>query len=136
MAQTLLSSASENGVPPIILVVEDEVLIRMTVSDHLRECGFRVLEAASGDEARRIFEAGETVDLVFSDIQMPGSLDGFSLARWVRSTRPGLPVLLTSGYVKSAELAKELCTEIVGKPYDHDDLVRRLRHLIGGAGRG
>lgn len=130
MAQTFFSAAPDSGAPPSILVVEDEVLIRLTVADHLRDCGFRVLEAANGDEARRIVEAGETVDLVFTDIQMPGSLDGFSLARWVRANRPGVPVLLTSGYVKSAELAHDLCTEIVGKPYDHDDLVRRLRRLM------
>lgn len=130
MAQTFFSSAPDSGAPPTILVVEDEVLIRMTVADHLRDCGFRVLEAANGEEACRVMDAGETVDLVFTDIQMPGSIDGFSLARWVREKKPGTPVLLTSGYVKSAELAHDLCTEIVSKPYDHDDLVRRLRRLM------
>jgi CheY-like chemotaxis protein len=130
MAQTRFSAAPDSGTPPSILVVEDEVLIRLTVADHLRDCGFRVLEAANGDEARRIIEAGETIDLVFSDVQMPGTIDGFSLARWIRANRPGLPVLLTSGYVKQAELANDLCTEIVSKPYDHDDLVRRLRLLV------
>ena len=130
MAQTIFSPAPDPEAPPSILVVEDEVLIRLTVADHLRDCGFRVLEAANGDEACRIMEAGETVDLVFTDIQMPGQLDGFSLARWVRDRKPGVPVLLTSGYVKSAELAHDLCTEIVSKPYDHDDLVKRLRRLM------
>lgn len=130
MAQAFIPAATDPGTPPSILVVEDEVLIRLTVADHLRDCGFRVLEAANGDEARRIIEAGETIDLVFSDVQMPGTVDGFSLARWIRATRPGLPVLLTSGYVKQAEVAHDLCAEIVSKPYDHDDLVRRLRLLV------
>lgn len=130
MAQAYFSAAPGSGAPPSILVVEDEVRIRLTVADHLRDCGFRVLQAANGDEARRIIEGGETIDLIFSDVQMPGTLDGFSLARWIRAHKPGVPVLLTSGYVKSAELAHDLCTGIVRKPYEHDDPVGRLRRMV------
>ena len=133
MAQTLFETVPSNGLPHTLLVVDDEVLIRLTIADHLRDCGFHVIEAANGEEAVRVLEAGEPVDLVFSDVQMPGSIDGFALARWVRQNRPGMPVLLTSGYVRSAEIAHDLCEEIVEKPYDPDDLAGRLRRLLPGA---
>lgn len=132
MAQTHFETAPENGLPHTLLVVDDEVLIRLTIADHLRECGFHVIEAANGEEAVRVLESGEPVDLVFSDIQMPGNIDGFALARWVRQNRPGTPVMLTSGYVRSAEIAHDLCEEIVAKPYDPNDLAGRLRRLLAG----
>jgi two-component system, response regulator PdtaR len=62
---------------PTVLVVEDEVLVRMVIADYLRDCGFRVLEASTADEAMRVLGTNERVDIVFSDVQMPGSLDGF-----------------------------------------------------------
>jgi CheY-like chemotaxis protein len=74
---------------PTILVVEDEFLIRAMLSDYLQECGFKVLEASSGDEAVAIIENVDVViDLVLTDIRMPGAMDGFGLAQWVRTNRP------------------------------------------------
>jgi DNA-binding response OmpR family regulator len=118
-----------------VLLVEDEPLIRLGVADYLRECGFRVLEASNAEDAIAILTASSPelrVDMVFSDVRMPGRLDGFGLARWVRQHRPGLPVLLGSGDAKKAEVARELCEEegLFEKPYDLGKLVARLRAIL------
>ena len=97
----------------------------MSLADYLRECGFQVLEAASGDEALEVLQArGDDVDVVFSDIQMPGKTDGFGLARWIRHHLEGMTVLLTSGVAHAASKAEDLCLDgpIVEKPYDHKTL--------------
>lgn len=123
--------------PEIILVVEDEVLIRLEVCDYLRECGFQVLEAATADEAVVVLESGISVDLVFSDVQMPGRLDGFGLARWVRTNRPDIRVVLTSGVARTAELAEDLCSvgPVIEKPFSQKTLINRIRELLASVGR-
>ena len=111
-----------------VLVVDDEVLIRMVISEHLRECGYRVIEAGDGDEAIAVLKADDRIDIVFSDIQMPRR-NGFELAHWVRRERPHIKVLLTSGGIKSAEVAHELCEAgpMITKPYDLAHIVSRIR---------
>ena len=118
--------------PPSVLVVEDDVLVRTVVAAYLRECGFDVVEAGSADEAIRVLEADIQVDIVFSDVNMPGSMDGFGLAQWLRRERPGLKIILTSGAGRTAKEARELCehSPILAKPYDHADLERQLRALL------
>lgn len=119
--------------PTSILIVEDEVLIRFTLADYLRDCGFHVVEAADAGEAIALLQASETViDLVFSDVHMPGELDGFGLARWVRSAMPGLPIILTSGVARTAELGEELCGlgPIETKPYHLNSLADRMRRVL------
>jgi CheY-like chemotaxis protein len=118
--------------PPTILVVEDDVLVRSLVAAYLRECGFDVIEANGADEAIRVMEAEVRVDIVFSDIQMPGSMDGFGLAQWVRRERPWLKVILTSGAARTARAAGDLREHgpILAKPYDHAELERHIRTLL------
>jgi CheY-like chemotaxis protein len=71
------------AVQETILVVEDDVLVRMPIAQHLRGCGYKVIEVVSADEAMAVLLHRETVvDVVFSDIEMPGSIDGFGLARY------------------------------------------------------
>jgi DNA-binding NtrC family response regulator len=118
---------------PAILVVEDEVLIRLVISAYLQECGFHVYEAGNSMEAIRILEATHTpIDLVFSDVAMPGEIDGFGLSHWVRKHRPGMPVLLTSGDAKKSAAARELCENepFLTKPYDLDQVVAQIRKVI------
>ena len=128
-------SSGEPAVAPeaTILVVDDEVLIRMAVSDYLRECGYHVVEAGSGDEAIQVLQAGVTIDVVFSDVHMPGDVDGFGLAQWVRRERPGVKVILTSGIARAAKEAGNLCEDgpLIAKPYDHGNLELRIRQLLG-----
>jgi CheY-like chemotaxis protein len=121
-----------------ILVVEDEVLIRTVIADYLRDCGYRVHEAVSADEAIAILQAPEvSVDVVFSDVEMPGSMDGFGLARWIRANMPGMQVILTSGAERSADIAGTLCEAgpLLKKPYPSPDIVERIRQLTAKARR-
>lgn len=133
MAQTSFGASTvPDANPSTILVVEDEILIRLTVADYLRECGFHVLEASNADEAVSVLEAEVEVDIVFSDIQMPGSMDGFALARWIRRHHPRVRVLLTSGLGRTSAVARDLCEEnpLMPKPYDHGSLLERLKDML------
>ena len=109
---------------PNILIVEDDGLLRMAVADFLRDMGHVVVEATTGDEAVSILQTGTRVDVVFSDVQMPGTVDGLGLARWVRTHRPRVPVLLTSGVFASAE------DGAIPKPYDIVDIEASIRRLL------
>jgi CheY-like chemotaxis protein len=115
-----------------ILVVDDEVLIRMVVAEHLRDCGYRVIEAGDGEEAIAVLQVDDRIDIVFSDIQMP-KRNGFELAQWVRRERPGVQMMLTSGGIKAAEIAHDLCESgpLIDKPYDLAHIVNRIRALLG-----
>ena len=123
---------------PTVLVVEDEVLIRLVIADYLRDCGYKVHEAVSGEEAIAILQAPEvSIDVVFSDVEMPGSMDGFALARWVRANKPGMEIILTSGIERSADIAATLCEAgpLMKKPYSSQDVVDCLRQLAAKARR-
>jgi CheY-like chemotaxis protein len=120
-----------------ILVVEDDVLVRNAVAEYLRHCGYRVIEAVSADEALIVLGQKEVaVDIVFSDIEMPGTMDGFELAQWVRKHHPQMQVILAGTLVKAAKQAGNLCEEgpHLKKPYEPQQLVewiKKLRHLKG-----
>ena len=118
---------------PTVLVVEDDLLLRITTSDQLRDCGFHVIEARSGDEALQVLEAGIWVDVVFSDLHMPGRTNGIGLAQWIRREQPKIKVILTSGTAGPlAAAATELCDNgaYFEKPYQLVTLERRIRELI------
>jgi CheY-like chemotaxis protein len=121
-----------------ILVVEDEVLVRLVIANYLRECGYTVYEAVNASEAIAMLQAPEiSVDVVFSDVQMPGEMDGFGLARWVRANKPGVQVILTSGVERSADIAATLCEAgpLLEKPYPPQGVVDRIRQLVARANR-
>jgi CheY-like chemotaxis protein len=120
---------------PTLLVVEDEVLLRVALSDYLRECGFKVYEAANGPEALVILTARRmVVDLVLSDIEMPGNPDGFALAQWVRKNRPKIPIVLAGSDRKKSDTASELCgnAPFFAKPYDLNRVVVFVRNALQG----
>jgi CheY-like chemotaxis protein len=113
---------------PIIIVVEDVVLVRLVVAEQLRYHGFAVIEVSSADEAIRILTTRVKADLVFSDVHLLGSsMDGFGLGRWIKNKRPEIKVLLTSGEVPSPGPDGEV---LLVKPYKYPELVRRIRDLL------
>lgn len=122
----------KRNVPETILVVEDDVLVRMPIAQYLRDCGYKVIEAVNAEEAMAVLLHQETVvHLVFSDIEMPGAIDGFGLAKWIREHRPGLGVLLTGTVPRAVEHAKELCEEgPVPKPYEAYTVHDHIRRLL------
>ncbi|MFM9847496.1 MAG: response regulator [Hyphomicrobiaceae bacterium] len=115
---------------PTVLVVEDDVLIRLSAADALRSAGFAVVEAATGDEAVAVLGSSAAVDVVFTDIQMPGSIDGLGLAQFVRQTRPDLKIVVTSGHAPEWP-SRDLADVFIGKPYSLDRVVERIKGLLG-----
>jgi DNA-binding NtrC family response regulator len=116
---------------PTILMVEDEILIRMTAADHLRKRGFRVLEASNASEALSVFAAGEPIELVFTDIDMPGSMTGAGLSLWIRKHFPDVKVLLTSDNADFARAEPRSAQEpFLRKPYAFDVLVLQIHRLL------
>lgn len=133
MAQTYSGAEAEpEETPATLLLVEDEILIRMTVADYLRDCGYHVIEASNAHEALSVLRSDVAIDIVFTDVHMPGTMDGFALARWVHEHRPGIRVLLTSGVARTSAAAHDMCADaaLVAKPYDHDSLLARIRSLL------
>lgn len=110
----------------IALLVDDEELVRMSTADMLGELGYAVIEAASGEEAIRLVDRGERFDLLVTDHLMPG-ITGTDLARAVRCNRPGVPVLLVSGYAESDGVAADLPR--LTKPFRKDELATSLAQL-------
>ncbi len=116
-----------------ILVVEDNPQVRGFAVARLRELGYRTSEAGSGDQAYEMLTSGLQVDLLFSDLVMPGLLNGYDLAQRVAQELPQIKVLLTSGYASDVVAAKNQLsgnTAILHKPYHHAELARRIRALL------
>lgn len=121
--------------PPLahVLVVEDEVLLRMSIAEALRASGYRVAEAANGDEAQALLLAGLRVDVIFSDIRMPGALDGVALAQWVFDNGIEAHVLLTSGEDAALKAARERCVGVkafMPKPYQDADVIALIQAAL------
>ena len=125
----LLSRGAKDAA--VILIAEDEALVRFALSDCLADRGFRVLEAGTATEAIDVLESEPEIDLVFSDIRMPGPIDGIDLARWVHANRPGLAVVLTSGHMHKAEIADDMGENepFIEKPYDLQSVVSQISDL-------
>lgn len=113
---------------PVVLIVEDHFLTRCTAAVYLREAGYRVIEAADAAEAISALASGTRVDLVFSDVYMPGGLDGHGLARWVAQHQPAVPVVLTSAAPQDSALLAAGSARFLIKPY----LLTEVERLIAG----
>ena len=127
-----------NGSGPFrtVLVVDNEILERLAICAYLRECGFRVIEAANSEEALIALQQPKlNIDIVLSDVEMPGSLDGFGLARWVREHKPGLPIILAATPARAADVAGDLCEDgpLLIKPYDPQILLDQIRRILANA---
>jgi len=121
--------------PATILVVEDEVLIRLVLADELRMAGFFVLEAADADAALALIVAEPAIALVFTDIRMPGSMDGLGLMHRVRAYWPHLKIIVASGAALPVD--EEPCWDLsLQKPYDVPDVLRSVDLVLGDLARG
>ena len=120
--------------PIYVLVVEDEPFLRSLLADELRDVGFNVVEAVSADEALAYVRVNGNIDLVFSDIQMPGSLNGIGLATSLRAANPALPVILTSGNMVPDGVTG--LSAFIPKPYRLAEAVSLVFKTLGVAPRG
>jgi DNA-binding response OmpR family regulator len=108
------------------------------VSHYLRECGYAVLEASNADEALLILQAPDLhIDVVFCVVELPGTLDGFGLARWVRANLPDTQMILAGDVSRTAKVAGQLCEEgpMMKRPYDHQLLADSIKRLLAARGR-
>jgi CheY-like chemotaxis protein len=117
--------------PPVVLVVEDEPLLRMMAVEVVEEAGFVALEAGNADEAVFLLESRSDIALLFTDINMPGSMDGLKLAHAVRGRWPPIKILLVSGQVRFQPSQLPPSSRFVGKPYHAAAMVEELRSLVG-----
>jgi CheY-like chemotaxis protein len=117
---------------PVVLIVEDEFPLRMNAAEMIGDAGFEVVEAANADEAIAILEARPDIRVVFTDIQMPGSMDGLKLARFVRGRWPPIKIVATSGFVSVREDDLPEDSRFLTKPYRPAQIVATLRELTDG----
>jgi DNA-binding response OmpR family regulator len=113
-----------------ILVVEPDILVRMPIAEYLRGCGYKVLEGLRADDVVTVLGSEQKIDIIFAEVQLGASFDGFGLAQWVRQNYPGVDVILTSGITKAVEKAGDLCDEgPLEKPYHPQEVLRRINIL-------
>ncbi len=117
---------------PVVLIVEDELLLRMDAVDMIGAAGFEALEAGNADEAIEILQGRPDVTVVFTDIQMPGSMDGLKLARAVRGRWPPIKIVATSGLVHIADADLPEGGRFLPKPYSPVQVTGVLREVTGG----
>lgn len=116
-----------------VLVLDDDVLVRMPICEYLRDCGYRVLEAASADEAAILLQKPDIqIDVILSDVEMRGKMNGFGFAQWARSVRPGVDIVLAGTPERAAHAAGDLCAQgpMLSKPYDHKIVLDRIKRLL------
>ena len=116
---------------PNVLVVEDEMMLRMRAVDIVEDAGFRPVEAIDADQALSILESRSDIALLFTDIQMPGSIDGLKLAHAVHNRWPAIKIMLVSGQVKPSEADRPVDSRFFGKPLEMKRMVAELQEMVG-----
>ena len=114
-------------VPTVVLVVEDEMLLRMRAVDMVEDAGFTPLEAVDADEAVAILESRSDIALLFTDIQMPGSMDGLKLAHAVHERWPPIKIILVSGQLKLANIDIPADSRFFGKPLEAREMIAEMQ---------
>jgi CheY-like chemotaxis protein len=124
-------AVKSEAVRPVVLIVEDDFLIRMGAVDMVQGGGFDVVEAANADEAILILEDRIDITVVFTDVQMPGSMDGLKLANAIRRRWPPIKVIATSGRIKVSADDLPPGSRFLTKPYSAREAIRMLRDVVG-----
>src|ERR1700755_2850507 len=114
-----------------VLVVEDEMVLRMRAVDIVEDAGFTAVQAVNADEELSILESRSDIALLFSDIQMPGSMDGLKLAHAVHHRWPSIKIILVSGQVKVSDADTPTDSRFFGKPLDVKRMIVELQAMVG-----
>ena len=120
--------------PPVILVVEDEMLLRMRAVDMVEDAGYVPVEAVDADEALTILKSRSDIALLFSDIQMPGSMNGLQLALAVHERWPRIKIILASGQLKLLPGDIPENSRFFGKPLDSSEMISKIQEMLGHVG--
>jgi len=116
---------------PKVLVVEDEMILRMRAVDIVEDAGFHPVQAVNADEAISILESRSDISLLFTDIQMPGSIDGLKLAHAVHDRWPAIKIILVSGEVKPSDAERPEDSRFFGKPLGVEQMIAELQGMVG-----
>jgi CheY-like chemotaxis protein len=117
---------------PVVLVVEDDILVRLTIADYLRDARYAVIEVANAVEALEVFASGVPVDVVFTDVQMPGAMDGLMLVCGVHEHHSDIQVLVTSGKSEAAVSSRLVADDaFFAKPCQLEAVAARIHSLLG-----
>jgi CheY-like chemotaxis protein len=122
-----------SSVPAVVLVVEDEMLLRMRAINMVEDAGYTSLEAVDADEAVAILQSRSDIALLFTDIQMPGSMDGLTLAHAVHKRWPPIKIILVSGQLKLASIDLPADSRFFGKPLEAKVMIAQMQSMIGRA---
>jgi CheY-like chemotaxis protein len=125
-----VQSTTTNSSRPVILVVEDEHLVCAYASGIIKDAGFNVVEASNADEAIGILEARKDIRIVFTDIDMPGSMDGLRLAKAIRDRWPPIELILTSGKMGLPKPWLPERGHFLSKPYQPSNLLSAIRNFV------
>src|ERR1700689_2767767 len=120
-----------SAAPRTVLVVEDEMMLRMRAVDIVEDAGFTAIEAVNADEALAILESRSDIELLFTDIQMPGSMDGLKLAYAVHERWPSIKIILVSGKLMLTDSEKPANSRFFGKPLEVKQMIAEIREMIG-----
>jgi len=123
----------QSSVPVVVLVVEDETLLRMRAVDMVEDAGYISVEAVDADEAVAILESRSDIALLFTDIQMPGSMDGLKLAHAVHERWPPIKIILVSGQLRLASIDIPADSRFFGKPLEAKVMIAQMQSMIGHA---
>ena len=119
-----------NNGKAVVLVVEDSTIIRMGAVDLVLSAGYEALEACDADEAIRILESRDDVDLVFTDVQMPGTMDGIKLSHYIRDRWPPVKLMVASGIAILEESSLPGGSRFFSKPYDDHTITDAMARLL------
>mgnify|MGYP000017605438 CR=1 FL=1 len=119
-----------NNGKPVVLVVEDDTIIRMGAVDLVLSAGYEALEACDADDAIRILEARSDIDLVFTDVQMPGTMDGIKLSHYIRSRWPPVKLIVASGAAILDESSLPWGSGFFSKPYDDHAIIKAMARML------
>jgi CheY-like chemotaxis protein len=122
-----------SSLPAVILVVEDEMLLRMRVVDMVEDAGYTSVEAVDADQAVAILESRSDIALLFTDIQMPGAMDGLALAHSVHKRWPPIKIILVSGQLQLSSGDIPPDSRFFGKPLKAGEMIAEMRDMIGHA---
>ncbi|CAN7724046.1 response regulator [Bradyrhizobium sp. LjRoot220] len=119
--------------PHVVLVVEDEMMLRMRVIDMVEDAGYLSVEAVDADEAMAILQSRSDIALMLTDVQMPGSMNGLQLAHAVHERWPPIKIILASGQLKLSRSEIPLDSRFFGKPLQSDEIIAGMREMLGRA---
>ena len=117
----------------VVLVVEDQPIIRIAALEFLEIAGFEVIEASSADEAIRVLEARPEIHLVFTDVEMPGSIDGLKLSHYIRDRWPPIKLIVVSGRTVVEQSLMPVGARFFPKPYNEDAIIEAMRGMLSEA---